>query len=278
MRCIPLITSLLISGLLFLTPSCKKKKMYCSEISIEGPDIVVEGEDIHLKVVNLPIEESLNTYYYWKFANTDGYYTFMDDMVEVYDASPVTIHKADIRDNGLYAFSIHSSNDYCPVLTAVKYVKVIPKTCPCYNSIPFDTLIIDKSFSPEIEYRSYVPILDEALTGKDFGIELGMPMFSYFMKFHFDIPIPDYSSTYTIRNHFQNGTDGLVPDDKILQVDVEFSPDNEGNVYRVAENQDNLYLKREGNYLIITFCDVLFTHKTITGRTLKISGKVRVSV
>jgi hypothetical protein len=270
---------LLFVALVAIGSSCKKNENKCNaQLAIEGPVYVNEGDNFTLTPVNATDINQSNTYFYWQYADMSNFSQTVDGMYEVSDTDPVTFEKADIRHDGVYKFKINSGNDKCPDVTASHTVKIIPKVSPCFNTMVLDTLMIDESFSGGIIDQSYVPVLAIGTFGDEFDIELVMPMFTYFLEFYFDIPIPDYSSTYTLRNYYQNYSDTQIQDDPVIQAYVEFSPDNEGaDAYRIAENQQNIYVKVEGNDMYISFCDLLFTHTSIPGRTITLSGKFKVN-
>lgn len=270
---------LLFAALIAIGSSCKKNQNKCNEnLTLEGPVYVNEGENFTLTPTNATNINQSNTYFYWLYADMSNATQTVDGMYEVSDADPVTFEKADIRHEGVYSFKIHNADDKCPPAIASHTVKIIPKVSPCFTSLALDTLMIDQSFSSGIISQSYVPVLTVGTFGDTYSVELSMPMFTYFLKFYFDIPIPNYSSTYTLRNYYQNGADSQIQDDPIIQAYVEFSPDNEGaDAYRIAENQQNIYVKVEGNDMYLSFCDLVFTHTSIPGRTIKLSGKVKVN-
>ncbi len=270
---------LLFVALVAIGSSCKKNETKCNaQLAIEGPIYVNEGDNFTLTPVNATDINQSNTYFYWQYADMSNFTQTVDGMFEVSDTDPMTFEKADIRHDGVYKFKINSGNDKCPDVTASHAVKIIPKVSPCFNTMLLDTLMIDESFSGGIIEQSYVPILSIGTYGDEFSVELAMPMFTYFLVFYFDIPIPDYSSTYTLRNYYQNYSDTQIQDDPVIQASVQFAPDNATyNDYRIAENQQNIYVKVEGNDMYISFCDLLFTHTSIPGRTVTVSGKFKVN-
>jgi hypothetical protein len=83
-----------------------------------------------------------------------------------------------------------------------------------------------------------------------------------------------------MRNYYQNFSDSQVEDDPYIQVEVAFSPNNEGyDAYRLVENTQNIYVKREGNTLIFSFCDVVFTKASSNpDRTISMSGKFKITL
>ena len=271
---------LLLAVVVAIGSSCKKKENKCNEqLAIEGPTYVNEGDNFTLTPINATDINGVNTYFYWKYADMSNATQTVSGMYEVFDASPVTFEKADIRHEGLYMFKIHNSDDNCIDALASHTVKIIPKVSPCFNSLSVDTMLIDESFTAGTIEQPYVPVLTLNSFGDEFSVELVMPMFTYFLEFSFDIPIPNYSSTYTLRNTYQNYADSQIPDDPIIQAYVEFSPDNEGaDAYRIAENQENIYVKVEDNVMYLSYCDLLFTHTSIPGRTIKLSGKVKINL
>ena len=270
---------LLFAALVAIGTSCKKKEDKCNEqLAIQGPTYVNEGDNFTLTPINATNINQVNTYFYWKYADMSNATQTVDGMYEVSDADPVTFEKADIRHDGVYIFKIHNADDKCLPAMASHTVKIIPKVSPCFTTMELDTMIIDESFTAGMIAQPYVPVLSVGTYQDEFNVELAMPMFTYFLAFYFDVPIPDYSSTYTLRNYYQNYADSQIQDDPVIQAYVEFSPDNEGaDAYRIAENQQNIYVKVEGNDMYISFCDLLFTHTSIPGRTITLSGKFKVN-
>lgn len=271
---------LLLIAISALASSCLKKEKDCNaELKLEGPIYVNEGSDFTLTPTNVTDIDHANTYFYWQYADMTNANFTVGGMYEVSDADPVTFENADIRHDGVYSFKIDSGNDKCPDVIVSHTVHIVPKPSPCFNNLTLDTLEIDESFTGGTILQSYTPLLIEGTFGDAFTVDLAMPMFTYNLKFHFDIPVPDYSSTYKLRNYYQNGADAQIPDDPVIQASIEFSPDNEGyNAYRIAENQQNLYVKVEGNNMYLSFCDLLFTHTSIPGRTIVMSGKLKVAL
>lgn len=250
----------------------------CNEnLQLNGPTSVVEGEDFTLTPLDYSKHQESNTYFYWEYPDMSDYYITVSGMTEVSSTDPITIENADIRDEGDYFFRIYSGNEDCDIAMGKHTLDVIPKTSPCFEELSTQYLIIDESFSNDIIYQSYTPILDESWDNSDFEVELSMPMFSYFLRLRFDIPIPDYSSTYKLRNSIISQSESLVDEDPIIHADIRFCPDNvSGDPYRVEDLQSNLYLKRQGNLMYLSFCDVVFTHQTYPDRTITVSGKVEV--
>lgn len=273
--------SLVLSVVISITSGCKKDSdKYCApDLAIYGPSTFVEGEDFTLGPTHLPKEIAENTNYYWKYANMDGYNILTDGMTSVYDASPITIQSGDIRDQGTYTFRMRNDGIECSDMIASKEVQMIPKTCPCFDNLPMDTLIVDESFSTGTIYQPFTSVLQPDPWGSTFDLQLYLPMFTYDMQFNFDVPVPDYSSTYSLRNFYQNYYESNVPYDEFIQAYVTFTPSNEGaDTYRLVDNQQNVYVKRVGNTLYITFCDLLFTHKLAPTKTITVSGKTVVNL
>ena len=268
----------ILSVFLSISYGCKKDTCI-QDLNLVAPSSVMEGEDIYLSVTGA--DEAVNNSYYWGLADMSYYSTLVDGMVEVSGPDPIIIENADLRDNGSYAFRIIPGQaGECPKVQSDKIITVIPKVSPCYNTTTENVLFIDESFSSGVINQTFTPTYENIWSsGSDFHIGLSMPMFTYAMDFYFYILPPEHSSTYTLRNYYQNASDGSVEDDFFIQAEVYFCPDNEGgNSYRVTENLDNLYVKREGNQLVLTFCDVEFSHITIPSKTVTISGKVRVDL
>jgi hypothetical protein len=271
---------LLIAALVAIGSSCKKNENKCNaNLTLEGPVYVNEGDNFTLTPTNATDINHSNTYFYWLYADMSNATQTVDGMYEVSDTDPVTFEKADIRHGGVYSFKIHNADDKCPPAIASHTVIIVPKVSPCFNSLPIDTMMIDQSFTSGVIEQAFDPALTVNSYGDEFSVELLMPMFTYFLEFSFKIPVPNYSSTYTLRNTYQNYADSQIPDDDVIQAYVQFSPDNEGyDAYRIAENQQNIYVKVEDNVMYLSYCDLLFTHTSIPGRTIKLSGKVKVNL
>ncbi len=265
-------TFFLIFTFFCLVLSCRKKNDCSQNMQIIGPDSVNEGEEIQLNIKN-PIPEKTNTYYYWNYPDMSHYYSLVDNFVEVDYAEPAYIEKARVTDEGQYTFKVISKE--CGTVTVSKNIKVIPLVSPCFNSTFDNQLDLTKSNSPIQVFQKFTPILHDNLS--DFYIELKMPMFTYTMNLYFYKSIPVKSSRYLIRNRYQNAFDDQIPKDEDLHVYIDFATASVGyDYYRVDEALNNLYLKREGNQMIISFCDVAFKGKY--NDSIVVSGKVNINL
>ncbi|MGV3629570.1 MAG: hypothetical protein ACO1O6_00090 [Bacteroidota bacterium] len=260
---------------LFLT-NCKKSE-YCAEnLSLQAPASVVEGETIMLSVKNSI--SGANTYYYWTFPDMTPYSSTVGGAVEVSDDGPRFIEHADFRDDGEYTFTINPGDDKCSVAHDTKIVHVIPKTCPCYDELGENYLEINKSWLSGTFVQDFTPIFEETSFNDGFQVLYSMPMFTYQLEVHFETPAPHHSSTYALRNYYQNGLDGME-DDPPVQAWITFVPAADSyNTYRVVEGAGNLYVKYENNQLVLSFCDLVFTHTSDPNKTIRLSGKARVDL
>jgi hypothetical protein len=260
--------------------SCKKKKCG-SKMTLTAEDSVIEGESIHLAVKDsYPTDNgTTNTYFFWEFPNMAEYSSTTAGMLEVHDASSRTIDNADFRDGGDYYFKVNPGNEKCSDVTAKKHVTVIPKTSPCINTVTENTLVIDESFTTTVITE---PILPQLTTDSynAFHVSLLLTTINGQFEIYFDIPFPKQSSTYSLRNRYQNSTDSEMEDDAPVQANILFIPNGEiYNSYRIVEGFNDLYVKLEGNQLVITFCNVVFTKaSSFPLRTITVSGKARVQI
>lgn len=262
--------------LLSIFNSCSKKNEMCNQnLSIQGSTSVVEGEDVTLTPVGYSEYQEVNTYFYWEYPDMSGYNNTVSGMEEVYDTDPITIEDFDIRDEGDYFFRIASGNEDCDMAESKHTIDFIPKTSPCFEQLSTQYIVIEESFSPNTIYQTYSPSIPDSWDTTKFQVDFSMPLFSYYLKIEFDIPIPDYSSTYKLRNSLDLTSD----DDPIINAHIEFCPDNEpADTYRTDDLQHDLYLKREGNMMYLSFCNVVFTHQSIPSKTITISGKVELQL
>jgi hypothetical protein len=271
---------LFFCGLQFLT-SCIKQPDCGKPIFIIAPIEVMEGEDLTLGVKN--VLDGTNTYFYWEFPDMSAYSSTVDGMAEVSDFDPITIYKVDFRDEGNYRFKVSPGQDECDTKITSKFIKVIPKVSPCFADFSENTMLLTESFSANPFNLTLTPYVSGDTLNQDLQINLGMTggnNFGYALNFYFDIPKPTHSSTYTMRNYYQNFSDSQIEDDPYIQVEVAFSPNNEGyDAYRLVENTQNIYVKREGNTLIFSFCDVVFTKASSNpDRTISMSGKFKITL
>ena len=259
-----------IITLLIASTSCKKPVDECAnDMQIIAPDSVVEGEQMIISVQNYPIPEPINTYFSWSMPDESNTYQQKDK---------ITIEHAQFSNEGEYSFTRQKS--HCPTIKISKYIKVVPKTCPCFDLIQSNTLVIidPNSTGSNPVTRSITPQV--SIGSESFNINLGPSLAGYYSEFKlfFHRSIPDQSCTFKLRSYELDYQDPTIVENNNIQAYVRLIPDYATYLdFSVDDSEQEVYLKKLNNQLIITLCDVEF--KGHYGNDpLRISGKIVINL
>lgn len=226
--------------------------------------VLYEREDLLLKVVNAH-DLGINAEYGWQFADMSNYsvqggYGYMCSIEE----STFLIPKVSFRDEGNYIFTA-ARND-CGVFTAQKYIKVKALPCPCFDD-----------YSPNsIHVRDSATGLEETSTGIVYTNSLYLVQFvssEYDLDIDFDYT-PQKNSTFYLRNIYPDSLDNTFYDNIYEQARINFIENiYDAQSYRMIAMSEDIYVKRDGNQLTFTLCDVRFKYgnkvKYVSGKFIK---------
>lgn len=254
-----------------------KQKNECSEnLDITGPHSVVEGDPFTLTPVGYYEEPDVNTDYYWDYPPSTGWYYSTGNTENVMDPDPISVDHADKRHEGVYVFRVDSGNDHCNSDNAVKSheVHILPKPSPCFDSMPNNYMEVYDAYYDNATAGSANPYYEQEWDSTSFEISVIFPGARCEMLF--DLPIPDYSSSYQLRDGWPVGDDIENP---LIEAEISFNFTNEsGDPFELKSDDQELYLKREGDDLFVTLCDVVFVHKNLASRTINLSGKIYIQL
>gem|GEM_PF-4101956 len=271
---VPLLLTMLHSSCL---KDLKKQKNKCSEnIDIDGPYSVVEGDPFTLSPVGYYEEPDVNTTYYWYYPPSTGWYYSSGNTEDMDEPEPVKVEQADKRHEGTYSFSVNSGYDKCNGEEAYTSHEVIilPKPSPCFDSIPNNYMEVYDAYYDNTTAGSANPYYEQEWDSTSFEISVIFPGARCEMLF--DLPIPDYSSSYQLRDGWPVG-DGI--ENPLIEAEISFNFTNEsGYPFELKNDDQELYLKREGDDLFVTLCDVVFVHKNLASRTINLSGKIYIEL
>ena len=265
-----------ISLFLGLSTSCKKLKLKCTDkLSIKGPYVVNEGDKFILKPEYEPATHYTNEHFFWTYPYTSSSNYFSGYENSVKYPNPVIFYDAGITHQGEYSFRVKASESKCQELTAYHTIMIKPKKAPCFDELTTETIRINESYSSGTIEKPYTYSLIDNPNEKD-GFIVRLNMFPQIFELKFHIPIPSYSSAYKLRNSW-NSNNGFKP---MLNAEIVFSPASSGNHnYKIDDYEDEiLYLKREGDVMYLTFCELVFIHESIPDRTVTISGKIKIDL
>lgn len=263
----------LLITIILISSSCKRKNTCNKGMFISGPHYVVEGESFTLKPINYDEVQYTNTNYYWTYPESTGWAYSSGNSEEFLEPESISVSKADKRHEGLYYFTIDSGNHECNYDDgiAVHEVKIAPKTCPCFNNISTNQIIIDDSNENEPLTYNVASDYELAWDSTEFRVEPLLPMFSYSIYVDFHLHPPDYSSTYKLK-----GTDSWSIEEPLIQAKIHFQPHYTANNYILDGEDQEIFFKREDDGFYLTFCNVNFVNEIYTNRTATISGKIKI--
>jgi hypothetical protein len=224
-------------------------------MEINSESFVYERGTIVLNVQNV-YEIALNPDHQWIYPNHDPSVSPIYGVNNVYlsnDNTKLTISNATVYNEGNYSFS--NSGD-CGVFSVEKHIQVIPLPTPCFDDIaPNQLYVRDSASGAESTVTCSVQLMDAE---DDLYFHFNGPMFTYKLTLDFDY-LPEKSSTFYLRNYYENASDIDLPDDELRQAFIAFIPSNASPTdYRLLALTEDVHIKRDGNQITVTLCNVRF--------------------
>ncbi|MGM0478266.1 MAG: hypothetical protein ACQERC_03505 [Bacteroidota bacterium] len=272
---VPLLFTILHSSCL---KDLKKQPNQCSEeLYIGGAHEVIEGESFTLTPAGYYETPHVNTTYRWYYPASTGWFVSTGNTEDMDDPEPITVEEADKRHEGDYRFSIHSGYDNCNGVDASisHEIQILPKPSPCFDSISTNYMEAYDTYYDNTTAGSTTPFHTEAWDSTSFEINANFAGASCEMVF--EIPTPDYSSSYQLRDWWGTTSDGI--ENPLVEAEIHFNFSNEpGHPFVLKGDDQELYLKREGDDMFVTLCDVVLVHENVASRTVHLTGKIHVEL
>ena len=259
---------LLFTALSLFLLSCSKKKNTCGEdYTLSAPLTVKEGESLTLKVDGY--NGTSNTTFLWECPDMTPYNMLSEGRVE--DDDNFVIQDFNIQDVGTYNVKIYPGGDDCEPIYLEKAVEMTPKTCTCSDPPATNTLYYDATYEGLFAEESMTANVFNS--GNETSSEITFSGNNTF-KIFFGRMLPEFSSTYNLIGGINTFWDTF--DDSYLDIHFHLNGYNHGFDYWYIEDDDLVYVKRNGDQLSIQFCDVKVYHLGVYYFT--ISGKFIVTV
>jgi hypothetical protein len=220
-----------------------------------APTVVYERASVDLSVKNVPYFNA-NTQYWWKFPDMSIYGQQSGYGVDVHQSdADFTLTELTMHDKGLYIFTV--KDDDCGVFQAKKHIEVLPLPTPCFDDIEPNKLLVRDSATG---IESLIDCFVDVFNADNSGIKLSFkgPMFTYDLEVEFP-EMPEETSTFYLKNYYENGTDQNIPDNDLTQAYIAFQPSTSTVFdYRLIPLTEDIHFKREGNQITLTLCSVRF--------------------
>lgn len=260
--------ALLILGSVSLI-SCEKSADCGENLVINGYAMVPEGDDLVLTVDGL--EKTGIDGFLWECPDMKPYNFLTEGRVHENDAEFV-IQDFNIQDVGTYSVKMYPKDDGCEPVILQKTVNMNPKPCDCPYPMNDNTLYYNSSYESQFTEDLMTATVDNSNGEASSSITFsGTNTFTLY----FGRKIPEFSSTFRIAGETYIFWDDSF--DPYLDVHIHLDGWNHGIEYFYIEHlTEELFVERNGNELVIQFCD-LDVHNYVTHQ-FKLSGRFVVNL
>lgn len=225
---------------------------------IVAPGSIYERSKLTLLVRNVH-SIGTNVDYGWMFPDMSPYSTLGGYGLDVGMKDSIwSINSVKVQDQGTYTFT--TSDSECGTFKANKYVEILPLPIPCSNEVEDNKLYVVDSATGIQDVVSFTVDLHDVVYELYLSIEA--PMFTYDLTVEFDY-IPERSSTFYLRNFYENGIESQIPEDEFTQASIVFTPSSAtATQYKLSPLTEDIYVRRNGNQMTLSLCNVRFKSAT----------------
>lgn len=271
----------LLLTLVIITSCTKRKEEKCgSKIYFEVPTHFPEGEDLTISFSNLS-EKFPYTYYSFRPVDDEGLtlwgglksYHQTGDEVITYE-----VDNFSVLDTGRYTLIVEQTSKNCESFSIHRNVQLIPMRCPCKDDLNENTLYSSNiPNDPDPSFAEYSPYLYQNELEDEFGISMMDGLFGPFTaELEFYIPIPEKSSTYLGLDGYYASAINFDYDPRIY-CDLTYTESGYPiDKFRIENKKHKIYVERDENVLMISFCDAKFT--STSGLERYVSTTIRLNL